>query len=86
MEATQHGPRSDDTIGAQQPRSGQGRLLFQALVWPCTMVVREILLEHPPQMPFVKNDEVSQALLTERANEPLHVTVALGPAVLVTPP
>jgi hypothetical protein len=53
---------------------------MQTLVRSGSVVITEVLLEHPPQMSLVQDDQAPQALLSQGANELFHVAIALRPA------
>jgi len=82
VEAPEDRAGSDDTIRGEQPRLGQRGFLVQTLMGSDVVIVGEVLLKHPPEMPLAQNDQMPHTLLPQGADEPFYVAVALGLADL----
>ena len=85
MQPAQHRYRYDPARLRRLDRSGLRSIFLQCQVNAVLMVILHECLEVPVQTWLFEHDQVIQALAADRADDPLHVSIATGNAAPTAP-
>ncbi len=80
MQATEHGRTNDRPDIRILDRSWLRRILLEPQMRPRLVVVGQVLLQHPPQMPLAQHDHMVETSSPDRPDDSLAVAVLPGGA------